>query len=204
MNKKPHRRSRTHNLFQRAIRQTVQTTQQIWQSWKRRPQCRTKQQRRTKQLMEMALLLIWVLVALLLSHEVLKGSELSQPTQFDAAFNSVVQLEEITTNYASVRSGLQSKFGIPQATYDIWRQSRYQPYRDVTELSQAEAETVYQDYWQQGQCHQYQPPLDVVCLDSMISFGVEDGSSFLQPCQKIPRQPRSPLQIAALSIGSDR
>ncbi|HEY9644476.1 MAG TPA: glycosyl hydrolase 108 family protein, partial [Coleofasciculaceae cyanobacterium] len=146
-----------------------------------------RQHRQRRQPIEMALLLIWILVGLLLSHEVWQGTALSQPPQFASAFDAVVQLGETAPDYVSMRSGLPSKFGISQSIYDVWQQTHHQAPRSVAELSQAEAKAVYQDFWQQGQCSQYQPPLDIACLDSMVSFGVEAGSSFFAGLPENPK-----------------
>lgn len=75
--------------------------------------------------------------------------------------------------------GGRTNKGVTQATYDAWRAGRSLPKQDVAQIEQDEVKQIYeQNYWKAGGCDQYAPPLDAVCFDTVVNFGVGGGKSF--------------------------
>lgn len=119
----------------------------------------------------------------------------SEPSSgFDAAFQAVLGLEQQATEYAGV-SRDQTRYGITQQAYDQWRQSRGQAPQNLSRLSDAEVQAIYQQAWREGNCGSYAAPLDVACLDTLISFGA-DGKTFFANVPSNPRLIRDPEQTA--------
>jgi hypothetical protein len=139
------------------------------------------------------MLLLWVVGALWVSHQAFQGLEGN--TTFDTAFHTVAHLGDDAGDASVGR--WQKKFGISQPTYSRWRQAHNQPLQSVAEMTEAEAKALYRSYWQKAQCSQFQPPLDIACLDSVMSFGVENGKSFLI---NLPEAP----QMAAIEVATRR
>ncbi len=110
------------------------------------------------------------------------GDNSSSASSFASAFHIVSAL----TQQVSAASGGES-YVISQAEYDAWRQSQGQPLQSIANLQLGEVETIYRSNWDQGNCHTYQTPLDVVCLDTMLAFGVEDGKTFFAALSANPR-----------------
>lgn len=120
----------------------------------------------------LGLLLIWLGVALLLSHEIWQGLQGDSRLQFETAFGAASRLER----------------AIDSAPAE----------RDATTNTRTDAtKAMYYSHWQQGGCSSYAPPLDMVCLDSVISFGVEGGKSFFA---SLPDEPKA----AALEVINHR
>ena len=124
-------------------------------------------------------LLLWGLAGLLLHQIVVQMQANSDQADFETAYRSIVQLSETALESSPPVLRSQSQYGISQDLYDRWRQSQDQPIQDITSLSETEAKALYHDFWQQGQCNQYAPPLDLACLDTRISFDAKLSQSFL-------------------------
>lgn len=144
-----------------------------------------------------ASLAVWAVAGLLLTR-ILRETGFSpfgtdEQTSFDDAFQSITELEDNAPPLAIE----PSKYGISQAIYDAWRLNRGKPAQSVMDLSPEEARDIYQDYWFLGECDRYAAPLDIACLDSVISFGVERGKQFLVG---LPEDP----QAAALEVAQRR
>lgn len=150
---------------------------------------------RPQQPMGLGLLLVWIIACLLMTHVLWdgfqagfsqNGFQAADRSQFEVAFRWVSQLDASDAqavpdsarrpgygaDYGDGRSGNLSKFGIGQITYNRWRRSQNLPFQPIAELSEAEAQTLYQAYWQEAQCDRYAPPLDAICLDTGVSFNV--------------------------------
>jgi hypothetical protein len=146
--------------------------------------------------MGVGLLLLWVIGSLLvirvLSGEFQTGqSQTGDRSQFESAFQWVSQIG------ASDTDARASKFGINQMTYNRWRRSQNQPYRNVSEISEGEAKRLYQTYWQQEHCGSYAAPLDATCLDTMVSFGMSGSRSTTERFfSNLPTDP----QAAAIAV----
>jgi S1-C subfamily serine protease len=172
--------------------------------------------------MGLGLLLVWVIACLLITHVMTHvlwdgfraglsqdGSKAADRSQFEVAFRWVSQLDasdaQAVPNAANVRSGNLSKFGIGQITYNRWRRSQNLPFQPIAELSEAEAQTLYQAYWQEEQCDRYAPPLDATCLDTVVSFNL--GSSNPGSNSEVQRffadLPADP-QTAAIAVAQRR
>lgn len=141
-------------------------------------------------------LLLWFLVGLLLPW-LLKSVELhrsdAKQLSFEEALKTVAALGEARGSDGSAPFG-QPQYGITQAVYDAWRRSQNQPSQNISRISQTEVWAIYQRYWQQGECDRYTPPLDIVCLDSLISLGRETGQRLLV---NLPDDPRTAsLEVA--------
>jgi S1-C subfamily serine protease len=115
-----------------------------------------------------------------------------QPISFEEALEKVSELEAATGSWGSAPFG-EPQYGITQAVYSAWRRSQNQPLQNVSRISQEEVHAIYRSYWQQGNCDRYKAPLDLICLDSLISFGPKTGKQFLG---NLPADPRA----AALEV----
>lgn len=110
------------------------------------------------------------------------GSNSGSASSFASAFEVVSAL---TQQVSAVSAG--ESYGISQAEYDVWRQTQGQPLQSIANLQPGEVEAIYRFNWEQGNCHIYQTPLDVVCLDTMLAFGVEDGKTFFAALSNDPK-----------------
>ena len=150
--------------------------------------------------MNLALWVATALVLLRLFQEMGSGSRSTQlnstqQASFEEAFQSVTELGRDAAYLPMPLGG--AEYGISQAIYDAWRYEQRQPPQEVEQISLDEVQTIYQHYWNRGNCAQFAPPLDIACLDSVISFGVEHGKSFLT---NLPTEP----QVAALEVARRR
>lgn len=123
----------------------------------------------------------------------------AKQTSFEQAVQSLSNLESPPggTSPPHLAIANQPQYGISQGVYDGWRYRQRVPPQDVGNISPEEVRAIYQEYWQEGDCGQYAAPLDMVCLDSMLGFGVEQGKRFLMD---LPRDP----QAAALEVTQKR
>lgn len=119
----------------------------------------------------------------------------AEQTGFEEAFELLSGLEENQYSYAPMP--VRSRYGISQAVYDGWRNYQRQPPQSVANISLEEAQAIYQYAWNEGDCAQHAAPLDMVCLDSVISFGVEGSQSFFIGLPNNPEQ-------AALTVAQRR
>lgn len=116
-------------------------------------------------------------------------------TSFEDAFESITELDESGTSeptYLPSPAG-QTNYGITQALYNVWRQRQGQPIQPVARIDMEEVRSIYQEFWTQGNCDGYAAPLDLVCLDTVVSFGLELSKEFLMD---LPADP----QEAALTV----
>lgn len=122
----------------------------------------------------------------------------SQPTstEFETAYQAVRTLNGKASGYGSALGSFNS-YGISQLDYDTWRQLNGKPVKDLEDIQEKEIKAIYQTQWQSGDCEQYTAPLDVACLDSMISFGVQQGRGLLVNLPDDPKQ-------AALEVANRR
>ncbi|MBD3881640.1 trypsin-like peptidase domain-containing protein [Phormidium tenue FACHB-886] len=142
-------------------------------------------------------LLIWVIAALLLRQLTLEGNlEANQP-QFERAYQATLQIVNAALENAPPALQSQSNYGISQNLYDDWQRSQNQPPQDISRLSDTEARSLYQRFWQQGNCGSYAAPMDTVCLDTLVSFGIETGRTFLTD---LPTDPTR----AAMTVAQQR
>lgn len=125
-----------------------------------------------------------------------RGETAPPEPKFEVAYQAVLSLGEKTSGYSSLVSGFNS-YGISQLDYDTWRQLNGKPVEDLANISEAEIKAMYQASWQNGECKQYEPPLDVACLDSSVNFGVQQSKQFLVNLPSDPQQ-------AALEVASRR
>lgn len=114
--------------------------------------------------------------------------------QFELAYESVLELSKIP-GYG--RSNSFSSYGINQLDYDRWRQLNGKAVEELAEIEPEEIKAIYWSRWQTGECERYQAPLDIVCLDSVISFGAQQSQRLLA---NLPTDP----QAAALEVVSRR
>lgn len=122
--------------------------------------------------------------------------------QFEQAYQMVLQLSQMPDELPNeLPSGLPSGYaerfsyaGISQLDYDRWRQLNGKPIADIDQIRPEEVKAIYQEQWQKGDCAQYVEPLDVTCLDSMISFGDIQGR------QLLVNLPDDPAQAAMLVV----
>ncbi|WP_179228583.1 trypsin-like peptidase domain-containing protein [Leptolyngbya ohadii] len=115
----------------------------------------------------------------------------TRPASFEDAFQTVTRLAQATDSR-------QTRTGITQAQYDRWRQSQGQQPQSIDSLQPSEVEAIYRNYWQQGNCNRYAAPLHMVCLDTMLAFGVDDGSSFFAGLS--PNPERAATEVARRRI----
>ncbi|MBW4463900.1 MAG: trypsin-like peptidase domain-containing protein [Pegethrix bostrychoides GSE-TBD4-15B] len=110
--------------------------------------------------------------------------------QFEQAYQAVLQLSQSPSEHTK----RFSYGGISQLDYDRWRQLNSKPIADIDKIRPEEVKAIYQEQWQKGDCAQYVAPLDVTCLDSMISFGDIQGKQLLADL------PADPAQAAMLVV----
>lgn len=71
--------------------------------------------------------------------------------------------------------------GITQNTYDYYRKSKGQGYRDVKLIADDELQDIYEkNYWQAAHCPAMIEPLAIVHFDTAVNFGVGGAGKFLQ------------------------
>ena len=150
-----------------------------------------------KQKILLLMLVTWVVVGLLLNRISVQMRIGSDEADFVQAYQSIVQLGETALESSPPLLRSQSKYGISQTLYDRWRQSQDQPIQDITELSEPEAKSLYRNFWQQGNCDGYAPPLDIACLDTLISFDDKLSRNFLAG---LPNNPKT----AAIEVSNRR
>jgi S1-C subfamily serine protease len=143
------------------------------------------------------MLVSWVIAGLLLNRISVQMRAGSEETDFVTAYQSIVQLGETALESSPPVLRSQSQYGISQTLYDRWRQSQGQPIQDITELSETEAKSLYRSFWQQGQCDSYAPPLDIACLDTLLSFDPVLSQTFFTV---LPDNP----QAAAIEVSRRR
>lgn len=136
-----------------------------------------------------ASLLLWFSVGLLLPwlfRSISVGRSAEEHISFEEALQIVAQLGESRGSESS-RSLSESEYGITQLMYDTWRRNQNQSIQSISRINQEEVRAIYQNFWQQGNCHRYDAPLDLVCLDSLVSFGTATGKQFLVNLPKDPK-----------------
>jgi hypothetical protein len=124
----------------------------------------------------------------------IRGSNLPHHSQFETAYQGVRSLDE--KGYASIL-GSATHYGIRQLDYDKWRQLNGKPVKDLSEITEEEVKAVYWMHWETGNCEQFPLPLDLVCLDSVASFGAQSSQSFWV---NLPTEPKQ----AAMEVVSRR
>lgn len=103
-----------------------------------------------------------------------------------ADFATAFQVVSALTQQAGSAS-VGETYGITQARYDAWRRTQGQPTQSIEQLQMNEVQAIYRASWDQGICGSYLKPLDVVCLDTMITFGAEDGKTFFAALSPDPK-----------------
>lgn len=104
---------------------------------------------------------------------------------FDDAFNFVLKQEGGFANHPADGGGATMN-GVTQATYNAYLQSKSQSVKSVAQITKEEVRGVYRQFWNKGGCDDYDGMLAVVCLDSVIQFGVEGGKSFFKDLPSDP------------------
>ncbi|MCU0524662.1 MAG: trypsin-like peptidase domain-containing protein [Elainella sp. Prado103] len=122
------------------------------------------------------------------------GARFLTDPQFEAAHQTLLQMSEHTSGYASLWSGL-NQYGISQLDYDTWRQLQGKPVEDLINIQPSEVKAIHQELWHHSQCAQYAPPLDITCLDTALSFGVAQSQALLANLPADPTQ--SALEVAS-------
>jgi len=112
-----------------------------------------------------------------------QSPEINDP-QFEQAYQAVLQLSQTPSGYMH----LLSHAGISQLDYDRWRQLNGKPIADISQIRPDEVKAIYYEQWQKGDCADYSTPLDLACLDSMISFGDIQGRQLLTNLPSDPTQ----------------
>jgi len=140
-------------------------------------------------------LLFWLALGISLPwlfRTVHPGRSTEPQISFDEALQTVAELGQ-NRNSNSVL-GEDSAYGITQTVYNAWRRRQNQSLQSISRISSEEVRAIYQGYWQQGNCDRYAAPLDMVCLDSLVSFGPATGKQFLV---NLPEDPKSAsLEVA--------
>lgn len=160
--------------------------------------------RRFKRLLRPSLRL-WALSAMLLAvpvvgnwglQKIRSPQAIATGPKFETAYQTVLQIGEQSSGFAATLTGF-NHYGITQLEYDTWRQLNGKPVEDLGNIQLSEVKAIYQALWQQGNCNQFQAPLDVVCLDTALSFGFPQSQTFFLNLPADPEQ-------AALEIASRR
>lgn len=144
-------------------------------------------------------LLLWLAAGILLPW-LFHGINFSRLTEKQISFEEALQtVAELGQNRSGNSSGLEedAQYGITQTVYNAWRRKQNHSLQSISRISSEEVRAIYQGYWQQGNCDRYDAPLDMVCLDSLISFGPATGKQFLV---NLPQDP----QAASLEVSRRR
>lgn len=134
-------------------------------------------------------LLFWLVLGILLPW-LFRGLNLGRSTEQQTSFEEALQtVAELGQNRSSNSSALgeDSHYGITQTVYNAWRRSQNQSLQSINRIDSEEVKAIYQGYWQQGNCDRYDTPLDMVCLDSLVSFGPVTGKQFLVDLPSDPK-----------------
>jgi S1-C subfamily serine protease len=151
------------------------------------PQLRQLKRRNFRSLVGLVVLTALLLTLPQLGRWLLQKTWTAPPDQkFEAAYQAVLKLGDQVDDVASFADF--NNHGISQLDYDRWRQMNGKSNQDLAEIQPEEIKAIYQTQWQSGQCNQYQPPLDLTCLDSMVNFGVGRGKGFFVDLPADPQQ----------------
>lgn len=126
----------------------------------------------------------------------IRGNAVPTDQQFEMSYRAVRSLGEKASSYASALESV-SNYGIRQLDYDRWRQLNGKPVKDLSEIQEEEVKAVYWMLWETGNCERFEMPLDLVCLDSVASFGAQQSQNFWL---NLPPEP----QQAAMEVISRR
>lgn len=139
-------------------------------------------------LVVMAGLFVWALPRFATwTLSVIRPNAVPDHPKFEAAYQNALSLGQRASGYASALGSLNT-YGIRQLDYDQWRQLNGKSINDLSRIREEEVKAVYWMYWQKGNCERAESPLDVACLDSLASFGVQQGKNFLVNLPSDPQQ----------------
>ena len=108
-------------------------------------------------------------------------------SSFDKALEFVLRKEGGYVNHENDLGGA-TNYGVIQSTYNAYLNKVGRPIQSVSNITKEEVEEIYKQYWDSGNCGQYEPPLDIACLDSVINFGVSGGKSFFEDLPEDPKE----------------
>ncbi len=128
--------------------------------------------------------------------EKFRGNHFLPDPKFETAYQGMLQISEQTSGYASLLGGL-NQYGISQLDYDTWRQLNGKAVEELINIKPEEVKAIYYEHWQGGHCDRFNTPLDVTCLDTMLSFGVAQSQGLFANLPGDPKQ-------AAMEVASRR
>lgn len=77
--------------------------------------------------------------------------------------------------------GAATNMGITQRTYTMWRVSQNLGYKDVRDITKAEATAIYKvKYWDEARCEDVPESLQEIHFDSAVNHGVSRAIKLLQ------------------------
>ena len=79
-------------------------------------------------------------------------------------------------------NGGATQSGITQETYDNWLEAGGESTRPVKNITEAEIEEIYSDYWRDCKASYCMPPLDLLIFDCAINSGARRAIKLLQRC----------------------
>ncbi|NET37653.1 MAG: hypothetical protein F6K19_37480 [Cyanothece sp. SIO1E1] len=122
----------------------------------------------------------------------------NQPEQVQADFESAFQVavgHEGGYSHHPADSGKATYKGITQAFLDANRRAVGVRAQSVTELSDNDVKALYQLVWKRAKCQKLEPPLDQVCLDTAINFGVGGWQEFKADVGELPTAKATALAV---------
>ena len=100
-------------------------------------------------------------------------------TRFQHALKVVLGHEGGYVNDKADRGGA-TNFGVTTSTYHAYLLERNRPLKPVAEITQAEVEDIYSNYWRDAHCSYLVEPLDLLVFDSAINHGPNRAIKLLQ------------------------
>lgn len=99
---------------------------------------------------------------------------------FDEAIKPLLAREGGYVNHKSDR-GNATNLGITQRTYTMWRNDHGSTYKDVRDITKAEAVNIYREnYWEPARCDDLPESMREIHLDSAVNHGVTRANKLLQ------------------------
>lgn len=99
---------------------------------------------------------------------------------FNQALPFVLRMEGGYVDDPDDRGGA-TNYGVTQATYDAWNDSRGHPRRPVKQITKTEVDAIYHSrYWVDGKCDALPWPLSAAHFDACVNHGIGNAAKMLQ------------------------
>jgi lysozyme family protein len=99
---------------------------------------------------------------------------------FDDLINPLLDREGGFVSHKADR-GAATNLGITQRTYTIWRNDHGGTYKDVRDITKAEAKAIYRaNYWDAARCDDVPEAVRDIHFDGAVNYGVSRANKLLQ------------------------